>query len=289
MLDTPLMLSIAALAYQGASPADLVLAGSLEERHQQLFSRYVEVMFERRGKQSRYSRGQTLVWLRWLGSSLLSQSRSVFHLEDLGPDWLSTRSRQRWARLLPGLVTGLVGGLVGGLVVGLFFGLGVGLGNLLESGFVGSEVTTRSTPNEGTRRSRSATYWKAGLSVLRLRPAPRQTKARGSQRNAMVSGLVGGLFFGLVGGLFFGLVGGLAVGLLKGGAFVVQHFSLRFLLWKYDHAPLDYVRLLESAKDLIFLRRIGGGYIFIHRSLLEYFAALSEDDIRRLSAEKATE
>ena len=270
MLDTPLMLSIAALAYQGASPADLVLAGSLEERHQQLFSRYVEVMFERRGKQSRYSRGQTLVWLRWLGSSLLSQSRSVFHLEDLGPDWLSTRSRQRWARLLPGLVTGLVGGLVGGLVVGLFFGLGVGLGNLLESGFVGSEVTTRSTPNEGTRRS---------------------------QRNAMVSalvgglffGLVGGLFFGLVGGLFFGLVGGLAVGLLKGGAFVVQHFSLRFLLWKYDHAPLDYVRLLESAKDLIFLRRIGGGYIFIHRSLLEYFAALSEDDIRRLSAEKATE
>ena len=87
-LDTPLMLSIAAFAYQGASPADLVLAGSLEARHQQLFSRYVSVMFDRRGKQSWYSREQTLVWLRWLGSSLVRQSRSVFHLEDLKPDWL---------------------------------------------------------------------------------------------------------------------------------------------------------------------------------------------------------
>ena len=55
-------------------------------------------MLDRRGKQSRYSREQTLDWLRWLGSSLLSQRQSVFHLEDLGPEWLSTRSRQRWAR-----------------------------------------------------------------------------------------------------------------------------------------------------------------------------------------------
>ena len=49
------------------------------------------------------------------------------------------------------------------------------------------------------------------------------------------------------------------------------------------------MRFLETAKDLIFLRRIGGGYIFIHRLLLEYFAALTEDDIRRLSAERANE
>jgi hypothetical protein len=103
------------------------------------------------------------------------------------------------------------------------------------------------------------------------------------------SALVGGLDVGLVLGLFGGLFGGLGVGLDKGGAFVVQHFVLRFLLWKYNHAPLDYVRFLDSAKDLIFLRRLGGGYIFIHRLLLEYFAALSEDDIQRLSAEKANE
>ena len=92
---------------------------------------------------------------------------------------------------------------------------------------------------------------------------------------------------GLGVGLGVGLVIGLVIGLGNGGAFVVQHFSLRFLLWKYGHAPLNYVRFLESAKDLIFLRRAGGGYIFIHRSLLEYFAALSEDDIRRFSSEKA--
>ena len=283
LLDTPLMLSVAALAYQGASPADLVLAGSLEARYQQLFSRYVSVMFDRRGKQSRYSRGQTLGWLRWLGSSLVSQNRTVFHLEDLRPDWLSTRSRQRWARLLRGLIIGPVPGLGdrrpvdtlrwswssmrSGFKELLVPGLALGL----VGGLAGSEVMTRSTPNEGTRRS---------------------------QRNAMLSalgvGLVGGgLFFGLAFGLVGGLVGGLAFGLVGGlvggGAFVVQHFILRFLLWKYSHAPLHYIRFLEFAKDLIFLRRLGGGYIFIHRLLLEYFAALSEDDIRRLSAEKANE
>jgi hypothetical protein len=40
--------------------------------------------------------------------------------------------------------------------------------------------------------------------------------------------------------------------------------------------------LLDYCADLIFLRKVGG-YIFIHRLLLEHFAALTEADIKRLA------
>jgi len=35
--------------------------------------------------------------------------------------------------------------------------------------------------------------------------------------------------------------------------------------------------LLDYAADRIFLRKVGGGYIFIHRMLMEYFAALETE------------
>jgi hypothetical protein len=39
------------------------------------------------------------------------------------------------------------------------------------------------------------------------------------------------------------------------------------------------VRFLDyAAKDLNFLQKVGGGYIFIHRMLLEHFAAM--DDVQ---------
>jgi DNA polymerase III delta prime subunit len=76
--------------------------------------------------------------------------------------------------------------------------------------------------------------------------------------------------------LFWWLVNGaipaLAVGLYCGGAACVQHFVLRFLLWCTRSLPLNYPRFLDYATERILLRKVGGGYIFIHRSLLEYFA-----------------
>ena len=35
--------------------------------------------------------------------------------------------------------------------------------------------------------------------------------------------------------------------------------------------------MLHYAADRIFLRKVGGGYIFIHRMLMEYFAALEAE------------
>ena len=38
--------------------------------------------------------------------------------------------------------------------------------------------------------------------------------------------------------------------------------------------PRHLIHFLNYAADLIFLRKVGGGYIFVHRLLQEYFASL---------------
>jgi len=383
LLDTPLMLSVAALAYQGHSAAEVQIAGTLEERKTQLFAAYTDAMFERRGKATLYSRQQTMQWLIWLAAAMAQHNQSIFYIEWMQPDWLPTR-QQPWVvtlgeAALSGLIFGLAGGLVFGLVVGLnaglvfgldaglvgsmfglvfgpvfglvlgpafglvyvtnsesiihpaetltwhwsrlikrlvaawlgglTFGLGMGLFAGLASGLVGGldaglkfglfaglvgglvsgldgvlhvgldlglvglffgsvvgvggwllndiqigEITTRARPNEGIWRS---------------------------LHNALLSGLAGGLVGGLVAGLVAGLTGlasgwifGLVVGLKKGGRACLQHLILRILLWGNGFAPWRYVRFLDYAAERVFLRKVGGGYIFVHRMLLEYFAAL---------------
>jgi hypothetical protein len=42
--------------------------------------------------------------------------------------------------------------------------------------------------------------------------------------------------------------------------------------------PWRYERFLEYCSKLVFIRRVGGGYIFIHRMLLEHFAAVWEGE-----------
>jgi hypothetical protein len=84
----------------------------------------------------------------------------------------------------------------------------------------------------------------------------------------VVVGLLGGLLSGLVFGLVFGLLGGLG----GGGMALIQHFALRWVLWHAGSLPWNYSRFLDYAAERILLRKVGGGYIYIHRQLLEYFA-----------------
>lgn len=59
-----------------------------------------------------------------------------------------------------------------------------------------------------------------------------------------------------------------------GGATVLKHYLVRLFLWCRGHMPLRYGRLLEHAAQLGLLRRVGGGYTFIHRLLQEHFARM---------------
>jgi len=60
--------------------------------------------------------------------------------------------------------------------------------------------------------------------------------------------------------------------LLTGGLAYLRHYILRFLLWRAGAMPWNYPRFLDYAAEHILLRKVGGGYIFVHRLLLEYFA-----------------
>ena len=59
-----------------------------------------------------------------------------------------------------------------------------------------------------------------------------------------------------------------------GGRACLRHYILHFLLWRSTSIPWNYSRFLDYAAEHILLRKVGGGYIFVHRLLLEYFASL---------------
>jgi hypothetical protein len=86
-------------------------------------------------------------------------------------------------------------------------------------------------------------------------------------------GLVDGLLVGLIVGLIGGSVVGLLGGLYAGSEACLRHAVLRLWLIRDGSTPWSYVRFLDHAADRILLRKVGGGYAFIHRMLLDYFAA----------------
>ena len=57
-----------------------------------------------------------------------------------------------------------------------------------------------------------------------------------------------------------------------GGLELIYHFCLRVMLWRVKAAPLDYPQFLDYAAQLLFLRKVGGGYTFSHELLREHFA-----------------
>ncbi len=57
------------------------------------------------------------------------------------------------------------------------------------------------------------------------------------------------------------------------GLDLVQHFTLRALLWAAGTFPLRWVRFLDQAVDCNLMHRVGNGYELIHPWLLAELAA----------------
>jgi hypothetical protein len=166
-----------------------------------------------------------------------------------------------------GLENGLLHGLISGVRYGLLYMVGFGLVTLL----FGEAVETRRSPNHGTLRSARMAVTVgllAGLIVGLI------DGFIGGVPVAQKSGFAAGLHFGLCRGVLHGLKIGVIYSLVSGGLFSLKHLVLRLLLVVDGSVPMDYVRFLDHAVGLLFLRKVGGGYIFVHRMLLEYFASL---------------
>jgi serine/threonine protein kinase len=85
LTTSPLMLSIVALAYRGMD--DIPAFESLEARRRHVFDTYVERMLERRGAAAKYTPEETRRYLAWLADQMSRRAQSVFHIEDMQPDW----------------------------------------------------------------------------------------------------------------------------------------------------------------------------------------------------------
>jgi len=140
----------------------------------------------------------------------------------------------------------------------------LGLIITLMSGRVEPDIETSVTPNQGA--------WQSRINSLVF---------------TLVCGVAFGLFFSLVlglgvtAGLVSGLIFGLILGVFGGGAASIQHFILRIVLYLSGSVPWNYARFLDYATERIFLQKVGGGYIFIHRLLLEHFAQMNLKDLKR--------
>ena len=88
----------------------------------------------------------------------------------------------------------------------------------------------------------------------------------------------GRIIFGIIFGLAIGLIIGIPIGLNYGGKTIFQHYALRLIIARYDFLPWRLVPFLDYCVDRIFLRRVGGGYIFVHRLLMEHFAAMYPEE-----------
>ena len=59
------------------------------------------------------------------------------------------------------------------------------------------------------------------------------------------------------------------------GLVCIQHFILRLILHRKNYIPWNYAHFLDYAAKRGFLQKVGSGYIFIHRMLLEHFARMT--------------
>jgi len=97
----------------------------------------------------------------------------------------------------------------------------------------------------------------------------------------LIIGLTSGLIVGLTYGLIIGLIIVLCAAIVIAGKACIRHLTLRLILYRNGYIPWNYAHFLDYASDRIFLQKVGGGYIFIHRLLLEHFAQRSLEPLGR--------
>ncbi|HEX2513087.1 MAG TPA: NACHT domain-containing protein, partial [Chloroflexota bacterium] len=163
-----------------------------------------------------------------------------------------------------------------GVAVGLPFGVVAGLLFGVIGGLEPGEVETSVRPNQGIRRSARTALRAVGVALAGVLAVGLLLTLAGA-----LVGQLGGLLAGagvgepgevtlrvlarLGGWLIFGLPLALAAGLVYGGYACLSHGALRLVLWRTGALPLDCVPFLDYGVKRVLLRRVGGGYMFVHR------------------------
>jgi len=342
LAQSPLMLNIITLAYQGMTPEELPEL-SLEARREHVFDNYIQRMLARRGSRAAMGRSfeskQAITWLKWLAKQLNQRSQTILLLEQLQPNWLPSLQQEwlyrcgllisfvliltipgyavmeadrlflsmliaicvfgpifgrmeiktvetltwSWAKARRNIVPGALVGAIAGCAFkvpyelilnpyhleildfsegyfpwrsiyrGTVFGLSTGLLFGFIRSWTGPGIRRKATlPNQGIRQSAKHSLFFGFFGWLSLSIA-----AFILDRSIVSTWGVFGLLFGAC---------------LGGGEACIKHLLLRIMLWRNGAIAWNYAAFLDWGVERIFLQKVGGGYIFVHRLLLEHFA-----------------
>jgi hypothetical protein len=148
----------------------------------------------------------------------------------------------------------------------------------LGGGLTTSELEQRTVPNQGIRRSLTnclilGTFY--GLETFLILLSFSLGVGVKNTKPLLATGLVG---------VFIGLI----LAMKSGGAAYIQHFTLRQILFKKGCIPWNYAKFLDFASEHLLMKKIGGGYVFFHRMLLEHFAQMDRSNRSRVPVSEST-
>jgi hypothetical protein len=119
----------------------------------------------------------------------------------------------------------------------------------------GKRLPTTSFPNQGVWLSAASALAAAGLFVI-------------------VMSLVTAVFWSSQFAILAGILAGWIAASLYGGGSVLNYLLLRLWLTWPGYLPPRAIQFLDEASHRALLHKVGGGYMFIHRLLQEYLAAV---------------
>jgi hypothetical protein len=152
---------------------------------------------------------------------------------------------------------------------------------MVLGGMVGDRLDVQTRPNQGIWRSGRSALWVWLLFGLAAAPMGAFLSVLIGRLLANDARLPPDLFFWIGDVVPSALMAWVAVGILGalafGGYAVLSHIALRLVLSRSGALPLDLVAFLDHGVERILLRKVGGGYIFVHRLLMEHVADQSTE------------
>jgi hypothetical protein len=138
------------------------------------------------------------------------------------------------------------------------------LGWAIVGGYRRDSIADTTKPNQGIWRSaiRSLTLAVVAMSLYAIYFTMELLNTSEQYRAGIAEGQ-----------LNFTIIIGLMIALFS-GVVCIKHFVLRILLSSSGKIPWNYAKFLNYSTNSILLQKIGGGYVFAHRLLLEHFSEM---------------
>jgi DNA polymerase III delta prime subunit len=293
----PLLLNVITLAYRGAPHPNLPHIPA-QSRLSYVFDTYIGRMLSRRGEDKHYGLKRTLLYLRWLAQNMIKHSHTSFRVRFMEPNWLSLRLLVRYL-LFYHVLSNATTGLYMALLAQWFFN--VAADSLLTTAgwfvmtmlvwSVGGIVVHKVTRRNALARLQKHSHW---LLATRNIVTLLSCQLMSAVAIALVLAFIEvtrlaiiWLRYGVIVNPLYDVLPWILLVLFVTAAsstsLLIRVPSFHFVLWSNKLAPWNYARFLDYCADRILLHKIGGGYIFVHRLLLEHIAGLSDDAIGQLA------